>query len=126
MPAIHFWLTGFVGDRRKLGLLFAAADVFLFSSLEDNLPIMVQESLAAGTPVVGFAAGGIPEMVDHERTGWLCPPRDQIALNQNLRSALARNDLADIGKIAQQTVRKRFDVDAFGQAHLALYQKALN
>lgn len=126
LPGIRFWLTGFVWDKRKLGLLFAAADVFLFTSLEDNLPIMVQEALAAGTPVVGFAAGGVPEMVDHERTGWLCPPGDQVAINQNLRNALTRDDLADFGRTAQETVCQRFNADVFGQKHLALYQEALN
>lgn len=126
LPGIRFWMTGFVRDRCKLGLLFAAADVFLFTSLEDNLPIMVQEALAAGTPVVGFAAGGVPEMVDHERTGWLCPPGDQIALTRNLRNALTRDDLAEFGRTAQETMSQRFNVDLFGQRHLELYQEALN
>ena len=126
MPGICFWLTGFVGDKRKLGLLFAAADVFLFPSLEDNLPIMVQEAMAAGTPVVGFAVGGIPEMVDDRRTGWLSAPADQLALNQNLRIALTRGNLSECGEAAQKVVSERFDVDTFGQRHLSLYQDAAN
>ena len=123
LPGVRYWLTGFVSDRKRLGLLFAAANVFLFSSLEDNLPIMVQESLAAGTPVVGFAAGGVPEIVDHERTGWLCAPGDQLALNRNLRKALTGSELAGFGDAARRSVHERFDVNTFGQRHLDLYEE---
>jgi glycosyltransferase involved in cell wall biosynthesis len=116
-----FWLTGFVSDKRRLGLLYAAANVFLFTSLEDNLPIMVQESLAAGTPVVGFSAGGVSEIVEHGRTGWLCMPGDQEKLNQNLRDGLERDDTNEFGEAAQKSVRERFDVEEFGRRHLNLY-----
>ena len=122
MPGIRFWLTGFVTDKRRLGLLFAASDVFMFPSLEDNLPIMVQEAMAAGTPVVGFAAGGIPEMVDNQRTGWLCPPGDQPGLNQRLRDALTGDNLSEFGNAAREAVRERFNFDAFGNRHLELYE----
>lgn len=124
LPDVRFWLAGFVRDRHRVGLLFAAANVFLFCSLEDNLPIMVQESLAAGTPVVGFASGGVPEMVDHQHTGLLCKTGDQQALNENLRVALTSSDLDKFGEAAIETVRDRFDVNTFGQMHLDLYARA--
>jgi glycosyltransferase involved in cell wall biosynthesis len=123
MLGMRFWLAGFVSDKRRLGLLFAASDVFVFSSLEDNLPIMVQEAMAAGTPVVGFAAGGVPEMVDDQRTGWLCPPGDQLGLNVKLRDALTDGNLSEFGRAARESVRERFDIDAFGKRHLELYEE---
>ncbi len=125
LSGIQFWLAGFVADRGYLGLLFAAADVYLFSPLQDNLPIMVQEAQAAGTPVVGFATGGIPEMVDHGRTGWLCPVKDQEGLNKNLRTALLRQNDAEVSRMTRALVRDRFDMNDFGRRHLALYQKAV-
>ena len=123
MPGISFWLTGFVRDKRKLGTIFAASDVFLFPSLEDNLPIMVQEAMAAGTPVVGFAVGGVPEMVENRRTGWLCEPADQAGLNENLREALTSENLPGFGKAAQADVDERYSVDDFGNRHLELYEE---
>ena len=123
IPGISFWQTGFVRDQRRLGLIFAAADVFLFTSLQDNLPIMIQEALAAGTAVVGFSAGGVPEMVDHGRTGWLCPIGDQLALNRNLRDALTGNQLVEYGEAARTTISERFNMDVFGQRHLNLYEE---
>lgn len=122
LPGIGFWLTGFISDKPKLGLLFASADIFLFTSLEDNLPIMVQEALSAGTPVVGFGAGGVPEIVEHKRTGWLCAPGDQEKLNQNLRLGLMSDDLSSFSDAARQSIRDRFDMNAFGQQNLKLYE----
>ena len=123
IAGISFWQTGFIRSRRRLGLVFAAADVFLFTSLQDNLPIMIQEALAAGTPVVGFSAGGVPEMVDHGRTGWLCPVGDQLALNQNLRDALTGDQLVQYGEAARSAIREKFDMDVFGRRHLQLYKE---
>ena len=50
---------------------FAAADLFVLPSLEDNLPNVIIEALACGTPVAAFAVGGIPEMITEGRNGCL-------------------------------------------------------
>jgi len=123
VPRLRFWLTGFVRDREKVGLLFSAADVFLFCSLEDNLPIMVQEAMAAGTAVVGFGAGGVREMVEDQRTGWLCSPGDQTDLNRILRTALVCEERSTFGVAAQRTMQERFSVEAFVQRHLEIYER---
>ena len=107
---VPFWYTGYVDSRERLGLLYAAADAFLFCPLEDNLPISVQESMAAGTPVVGFATGGVPEMVTDGETAWLVPTGDQLSLNSALRSALTSTELEARGRMAQERLLRDFDV----------------
>jgi glycosyltransferase involved in cell wall biosynthesis len=122
IAGLRFWQTGFVRDKEKLGLLFSAADVFLFSSLEENLPIMIQEAMAAGTPVVGFGAGGVPEMVEDERNGWLCVPGDQMGLARKLRHALLCKNLTVFSLAAQQAVREKFGVGSFVERHVEIYK----
>ncbi|HMX39038.1 MAG TPA: glycosyltransferase, partial [Saprospiraceae bacterium] len=61
---------GLVQGAERLSRLYGAADVFVTPSLADNLPNTVMESLACGTPVVGFRTGGIPEMVGHLQEGY--------------------------------------------------------
>lgn len=123
LPDTEFLSAGFVQDRKRLGLLIAAADIFLFTSLQDNLPIMVQESLAAGTPIVGFAAGGVREMIDHGRSGLLCDPYDQKTLNENLRSALTTGAIDENEATGREAVRQRYNMTLFGERHRALYEK---
>lgn len=125
LPGVDFWFTGLVSSRERMGLLFAAADLFLFTSLQDNLPITIQESMAAATPVVGFATGGVPEMIENERTGWLVPTGNQDELNRVLRRALTEGNLVNAGLEAQKIVTERYRPDSFVQSHLELYNQVL-
>jgi glycosyltransferase involved in cell wall biosynthesis len=50
---------------------YNSADIFIAPSLQDNLPNTVVESLACGTPVVSFNVGGLPDMIDHLKNGYL-------------------------------------------------------
>ena len=67
---------GPITNDRLLSNVYSAADVLAIPSLQDNLPNTVLESMACGTPVVGFAVGGIPDMVRNKKTGLLVPPHD--------------------------------------------------
>ena len=63
---------------------YRAADVLAVPSLDDNLPNAVLESLACGTPVVGSAIGGIPDMVRPGSTGALAAAGDPADLAQQI------------------------------------------
>ncbi|MGL4503764.1 MAG: glycosyltransferase family 4 protein, partial [Planktothrix sp.] len=69
---IHY--LGRFYDDISLALVYAAADVFIAPSIQDNLPNTIMEALACGTPCVGFNIGGIPEMIEHEQNGYLAQP----------------------------------------------------
>ena len=62
--------------------LYASADVCLNPSLADNMPISVLEALASGVPVVSTNVGGVPHLVEHERTALLVEPGDPAAMAQ--------------------------------------------
>jgi glycosyltransferase involved in cell wall biosynthesis len=73
-------------DHAAVGACLAAADVAVVPSIRDTagnvdgLPNMVMESLASATPLVATTVGGIPGVVDSNRTGILVPPADAAAL----------------------------------------------
>ncbi len=56
--------------------LFAEADLFVFPTRGDCLPLAVMEALASGLPVVTTTVGALPEAVTHGETGWIVPPDD--------------------------------------------------
>lgn len=122
LPGVQFWFAGYVESRRRLGLLFAAADVFLMPTLRDNLPILVQETMGAATPVVGFATGGIPEMVTDGKSAWLVPTGDQAALDRVLREALLSNAIEERGQAARANLLENFSVERCVRAHEELYR----
>jgi glycosyltransferase involved in cell wall biosynthesis len=71
--------TGQVSNSEMQGL-YDAADIYLNSSEIDNMPLSIIEAYACGTPVVTTDPGGIPYMLEHERTGLLVPQRNPEAL----------------------------------------------
>ncbi|HEU5079205.1 MAG TPA: glycosyltransferase [Opitutaceae bacterium] len=121
LPGIDFWSTGLVESRVRMGQLFAAADLFLFSSLQDNLPITIQESMSAATPVIGFATGGVPEMIEHGHDGFLVPTGDQSQLDAALRTALTSADLNAWGQNARAYAAAKYAPRDFIDTHLKLY-----
>jgi glycosyltransferase involved in cell wall biosynthesis len=79
---------GVIRDERLLALAYAAADVFVSTSLEDNLPNTILEALACGLPVVAFGIEGVLDAIRHERTGLLSPPGDAEALASQISRCL--------------------------------------
>jgi glycosyltransferase involved in cell wall biosynthesis len=89
VPWIHL---GYVNNDRLLSNIYSAADVFVIPSFQDNLPNTVLESMACGTPVAGFAVGGIPDMVQHGKTGLLAPPSDALSLGAAITELLKNTE----------------------------------
>lgn len=77
--AAHVTFTGRL-DNDRIGALYQHADLFLNPSLVDNMPISILEALASGVPVVSTNVGGIPFVVEHQKTALLVPTRDPEAM----------------------------------------------
>ncbi len=69
-----------LGARHDVGALLVAADVGALSSDWEGMPLFLLECMALGVPVAATRVGGVPELIEHERTGLLVPPRDPAAL----------------------------------------------
>jgi glycosyltransferase involved in cell wall biosynthesis len=67
---------GYVESDRLKAIAYSAADLFVFPTRADNLPVVLQESMACGTPIVSFNVGGVPEMVTPRVTGYLAKSGD--------------------------------------------------
>ena len=93
----HVTFTGRL-DNDRMGDLYQHADLFLNPSLVDNMPISVLEALASGVPVVTTDVGGIPFLVEHQKTAILVSPRDAEAMARALLDLL--NDPARARQLA--------------------------
>ncbi len=79
---------GTLTDERRLAAAYSAADLFVIPSRQDNLPNTMLESIACGTPVVGFDIGGIPDAVRPGKTGWLAKQLSHESLAAAISEAL--------------------------------------
>lgn len=117
VPIKHF---GQISDERQMARLFAAADAYLCPTLEDNLPNTVIESLCCGTPVIGYATGGMVDMVIHGRNGLLAPTGSVECLRKLLSDFVS--DPATRHAL-QQFDEKRYDFEIQARCVEKLYRE---
>jgi glycosyltransferase involved in cell wall biosynthesis len=87
----------------EMPAIYDQSDIFLNGSYVDCAPVSISEAFCSGLPVVTTAAGGIPYLVEHERTGLLCPTGDWAALAESIVRLLCHPDLArSIAEMARQ------------------------
>ncbi len=122
--------TTFLGrlhDDISLALLYSAADVFVAPSIQENLPNTVMEALACGTPSVAFNIGGMPDMIEHQRNGYLARPFESDDLARGIAWVLEDEHRREIlSHRAREKVEQEFDIKLIAGKYLALYQDILN
>ena len=84
------------------------------------------EAMAVGMPVVATDAGGVGEVVTHERNGLLVPTRDAAALAGAMTRVMQDSRLrSDLGQAAAETIRDEFDQDGMIDRYVETYQAIL-
>lgn len=114
---------GAIEDDARLAELYSAADVLVVPSSQDNMPMTVLEAMACGTPVVGFAAGGLNDLVRPGETGTLVAAGDAGALRLALET-LWRDPMRQsrMRLTSRRVALAELSLDAQASRHLALYQ----
>ena len=106
----------FVGkiSNDEMARLYAKTDIYLNSSLVDNMPLSIIEAFSCGVPVVSYATGGIPYMIEARETGLLVEPNDYEALarqaiflleNQEFTKKIVAKARAEVVKYSWENVR---------------------
>lgn len=80
---------GHLYDEYTINLLYNSADIFVAPSVEENLANTVNESLTSGTAVVAFNIGGMPDMIDHMKNGYLAEDRNSLDLATGIKMMLS-------------------------------------
>lgn len=106
---------GYLRDEYTSALVYNTADVLVAPSVADNLPFTVMESLACGTPVSAFEIGGIPDMIQHKKNGYLARYRDAKDLAEGIKFCI--NEKLS-GYLAEQ-----FDSDEIIKKHKELIDR---
>lgn len=112
-----------VGVRNDVDAILREADVGAMSSDFEGRPLFALECMAAGTPLVATAVGGMPELVENHETGLLVPPRDPEALAGALWRALTDRTLADRIAAGAAARRSEFTLDSVGKQFADLYAR---
>lgn len=113
---------GRIDSEDALADLYSAGDILVAPFREDNLPNVVLEAIACGTPVAAYAAGGIPDAVVPDRSGALATAGDTQDLAEAIRFILsdpARQ--TSLGQGARDLALEVFDIRACARAYAGLF-----
>ena len=107
--------------------LLSALDIFLVPSRQEGLGISIMEAQAAGLPVVASRVGGIPDLIEHDRTGILVEPEYPAALAEAV-IALCRDEhrRVELGQAAKEFIRENYSADAMVAATLGFYKSVIS
>ncbi len=90
---------------------YLKADVFCLPSYAEGVPTVLMEAMASELPVVGTHIMGVPELIEHERSGLLVPPARADALADALVRLAADAELrARLGRAARERIEREFEL----------------
>jgi len=115
----------FLGFCENPQYLLKITDIFVMASYNETFGWVVIEALAAGCITIGSNAGGVREIIEHNKNGFLFETKSKQSLLENLQIALALNDLQkkEILKSAQETINAKFTVEKFINELTKLYNE---
>ncbi|RRB02009.1 glycosyltransferase family 4 protein [Larkinella rosea] len=122
LPFTYHFL-GSLKNPRQIMAAYSAADLFVIPSLEENLPNTIMESMACGTPVVGFEVGGIPEMIQHQQNGYLVQYRSVDDLARGMQWVLEQPEavFSQLAANARNYVVANYDEIVIARRYIDLY-----
>jgi glycosyltransferase involved in cell wall biosynthesis len=109
-------------DHAEIPALYASADICLNPSLADNMPNALLEALASGVPVVSTNVGGVPYLVEHERTALLVKAGDASSMADAVLRLVRDTPLRNRLKTAGLDHVRRFDWSCVRPQLLRMYE----
>lgn len=111
----------FAGMQENVRPFLEEADIFVLTSDYEGIPMTILEAIGTGLPIVSTAVGGVPDVVENEKTGLLVPPEEAAVANACLRLAEDASLRQMLGKAALSG-SNRFSSQAMSRAYVAIYQ----
>jgi N-acetyl-alpha-D-glucosaminyl L-malate synthase BshA len=116
----------FLGKVESVGDVLRGADLFLLPSATESFGLAALEAMACGVPVIASAAGGIPEVVDDGKTGFLAPPGDVATMSERALRLLGNSAEHERIKRAAAARALDFSADRVVPRYEALYEEVLS
>jgi len=119
----NIYSLGFIQDELTMQIAYNAADLALHPAPIDNLPNTVAEAMSAGTPILAFKTGGLPEMVVAGKSGWLIPEINAQLMAQELHSIVKSKSYKNLRNSTKKLAEQLFAPKEIGKQYMELIQE---
>ena len=117
---------GYLDSDRLKSVAYSAADLFLFPTRADNLPLVLQESMACGTPMVSFNVGGVSDLVRPNQTGYLAEAENAQDFCQGIVQLLEDTPLREkMSENCRAIALEEYPLELQAKRYIELYQQVL-
>ncbi len=118
--------TIFTGWRHDLPRIYADLDLLVVSSDNEGTPVSAIEAMASGCPVVATQVGGLPDVIENGKTGYLVPAQQPQALAAAMLDLIQNSETAEqMSRAAQLSVKEKFSINRLISDTENLYQDLL-
>lgn len=114
--------VSYVHESREMVELYNVVDIYVTPSLQDNLPNTIVEAMACGIPCVGFNVGGIPEMIDHGKNGYVAEYKSADDLARGIVWTLT-TDYSQLSEAARQKALDTYSEEAVARKYIEIYNQ---
>lgn len=116
----------FLGEKKEIAELLATFDIFVLSSRDEGIPMVLLEAMSAGKPVVATHVGGVPKVVEHGKSGLLVQPRPEL-LERAIAELLSDKQRARrLGRTARERVAEQFSSQSMAEQYIELYTQCVD
>lgn len=118
----------YVNNQELLAQYYSTSDIFLFTSLFENFPLVILEAMSCGTPIVSFDVGGVKEALIHKQNGYIAKYKDVNDLLNGIKYifGLEKSDLEKNSQNSIQRVKENFTLDIMTENYIKLYKQILS
>ncbi|MBT3705195.1 glycosyltransferase family 4 protein [Candidatus Peregrinibacteria bacterium] len=115
-----------LGRRKNIPQLMKSADFFVLPSTREAFGLVNLEAMISNLPIIATKAGGIPEIIENNKTGLLVPTENEKLLAQAIKKLISSKPLRDrLAKNAKKTVEKTFDAHQMAKKYERIYTSVL-
>ena len=124
---IQTYNIGYVSNDRLKAIVYSSADLLVSSTRAEAFGLIIQESMACGTPVVSFGVGGVPDLVRPGITGYLAEPENADDLCNGILQLLSNNaQRHDMGQRCHEVVLREYSQELQAKRYIQLYERLLH
>lgn len=117
----------FLGKSREIDSYIASSDLFLLPSSQESFGLVALEAMAYGIPVVASRVGGLPEVIEHGKTGYLTPEGDIEKMAEYATELLTNTErYQQMSRLAIKRAKEKFCVSKILPQYVAFYQACLD
>lgn len=120
------YAMNYVSSEQELVQIYNSVDLYVTSSLMENLPNTIMEAMACGIPCVGFNIGGIPEMIDHQQNGYVAEYQSANDLADGIKWSLQEEEYPKLRISSRKKVLRSYSEEIVAKQYISLYHQLLN